>query len=50
MGRQKAPKSDFQSQFFISKIVRIFLGFFWGGTQKTDVGVRRSKKVEVERF
>ena len=25
---QKVPKSDFQSQFFMSKIIRIFLNFF----------------------
>ena len=29
MGRQKAPKSDFQSRFSLSKIVRIFLIFFF---------------------
>ena len=28
MGRQKVPKSDFQSQFSMSKIIRIFLNFF----------------------
>ena len=28
MGRQKVPKSDFQSQFSMSKIIRIFLIFF----------------------
>ena len=28
MGRQKVPKSDFQSQFSVSKIIRIFLIFF----------------------
>ena len=27
-GRQKVPKSDFQSQFSMSKIIRIFLNFF----------------------
>ena len=29
MGRQKVPKSDFQSQFSMSKIIRIFLNFFF---------------------
>ena len=29
IGRQKVPKSDFQSQFSISKIIRIFLIFFF---------------------
>ena len=29
MGRQKVPKSDFQSQFSMSKIIRIFLIFFF---------------------
>jgi hypothetical protein len=28
MGRQKAPKSELQSQFSMSKIIRIFLNFF----------------------
>ena len=28
MGRQKVPKSDLQSQFSMSKIIRIFLNFF----------------------
>jgi hypothetical protein len=28
MGRQKVPKPDFQSQFSMSKIIRIFLIFF----------------------
>ena len=28
MGRQKVPKSDFQSQFSTSKIIQIFLNFF----------------------
>ena len=28
MSRQKVPKSDFQSQFSMSKIIRIFLIFF----------------------
>ena len=28
MGCQKVPKSDFQSQFSMSKIIRIFLIFF----------------------
>ena len=28
MGRQKVPKSDFQSHFSMSKIIRIFLIFF----------------------
>ena len=28
MGRQKVPKSDFQSQFSMSKIIQIFLIFF----------------------
>ena len=28
MGHQKVPKSDFQSQFSMSKIIRIFLIFF----------------------
>ena len=28
MGRQKVPKSDFQSQLSMSKIIRIFLNFF----------------------
>ena len=27
-GRQKVPKSDFQSQFSMPKIIRIFLIFF----------------------
>ena len=26
---QKVPKFDFQSQFFMSKIIRIFLNFFF---------------------
>jgi hypothetical protein len=29
MGRQKVPKSDFQSHFSMSKIIRIFLNFFF---------------------
>ena len=28
MGRQKVPKSDFQSQFSMSKIIRISMIFF----------------------
>ena len=28
MGRQKVPKSDFQSHFSMSKIIGIFLNFF----------------------
>ena len=28
MGRQKVPKSDFQSHFSMSKIIQIFLIFF----------------------
>jgi hypothetical protein len=29
MGRQKVPKSDFHSQFSMSKIIQIFLNFFF---------------------
>ena len=29
MGHQKVPKSDFQSHFYMSKIIRIFLIFFF---------------------
>ena len=29
MGRQKVPKSDFQSQLSMSKIIQIFLIFFF---------------------
>jgi hypothetical protein len=29
MGRQKVPKSDFQSQFSMSKIIQTFLIFFF---------------------
>ena len=29
MGRQKVPKSDFQSHFSMSKIIRIFLYCFF---------------------
>ena len=28
-GCQKVPKFDFQSQFFMSKVIRIFLNFFF---------------------
>ena len=29
MGRQKGPKFDFQSQFSKSKIIQVFLNFFF---------------------
>ena len=37
MGRQKVPKSDFQSHFSMSKIIRTFLGSI-GHKFITDIG------------
>ena len=34
---QKVPKFDFQSQFFMSNIIRIFLNFFFHTSLGADV-------------